>query len=91
MLLEGTPSDINVEALRQALCGVTGVVGVHDLHVWTLTSGVNAMSAHAVLDEGASHQDVLAAVRSCVSRDFEIHHVTVQVESLNCDPADTHL
>lgn len=91
VLLEGTPSDINVEALRQALCGVNGVVGVHDLHVWTLTSGVNAMSAHAVLDEGASHQDVLAAVRSCVRRDFEIHHVTVQVESLNCDPAETHL
>ncbi len=91
VLLEGTPSDINLQALRQALCGVKGVLGVHDLHVWTLTSGVNAMSAHAVLDNGASHQEVLAAVRACVSRDFAIQHVTVQVESRNCDPGETHL
>lgn len=91
VLLEGTPSNVNLPALRQAVGTIPGVVGIHDLHVWTLTSGVHAMSAHAVLDDGASHQDVLAAVRACVSRDFAIHHVTVQVESLHCDPDGTHV
>lgn len=91
VLLEGTPANVNLAALREAVCAVQGVLGVHDLHVWTLTSGVNALSAHAVLAAGASHQEVLAAVRQCLSRDFEIQHVTVQVESLDCDPGETHL
>jgi cobalt-zinc-cadmium efflux system protein len=91
VLLEGTPANVNLPALREAVCAVQGVLGVHDLHVWTLTSGVNALSAHAVLAAGAPHQEVLAAVRQCLSRDFEIQHVTVQVESLDCDPGETHL
>ncbi len=90
VLLEGTPSDVNLTALREAVGKVTGVEGVHDLHVWTLTSGVNAMSAHAVLADGAKHDDVLAAVRQRVTSDFKISHVTVQVEARECAEGETH-
>lgn len=91
VLLEGTPSDINLAALRETIEKIGGVTGVHDLHVWTLTSGVNAMSAHAVLADGASHDDVLASVKRRVTTDFKIAHVTVQVESKECDANETHL
>ena len=91
VLLEGTPSDVNPEALREALAAVPGVADVHDLHVWSLTSGVNAMSAHAVLAGGAVHDEVLAAARRHVTSNFKISHVTLQVESVGCAERETHL
>ncbi|MFN2512916.1 MAG: TolC family protein [Pyrinomonadaceae bacterium] len=53
VLLEGTPADVNLAALREAIKDVAGVADVHDLHVWSLTSDVNAMSVHAVLADHA--------------------------------------
>ena len=91
VLLEGTPSDINLAALRETISGVAGVASVHDLHVWSLTSGVNAMSAHAVLADGASHDEVLAAVQRRVTTDFKIAHATVQVERKGCAAHEGHL
>ena len=64
---------------------------MHDLHVWTLTSGVNAMSVHVVLADGAAHDDVLTAVQRRVIADFKIAHVTVQVEARGCEETETHL
>jgi cobalt-zinc-cadmium efflux system protein len=80
VLLEGTPSDVNVAALREAMTKVVGVDGVHDLHVWSLTSAVNAMSAHVVVRDGARHDDVLEAVRASITKAFKISHVTLQLE-----------
>jgi cobalt-zinc-cadmium efflux system protein len=91
VLLEGTPSEINLAALRQALNDVPGIASIHDLHVWTLTSGVNALSVHAVLEEGASHRGALDAARDRVARDFKIRHATIQVEELGCEHGETHL
>ncbi len=91
VLLEGAPSDINLAAVREAISKIRGVAGVHDLHVWTLTSGVNAMSVHAVLEDGASHDEVLIAVRNCVTSNFKIAHATVQVERKGCAEWETHL
>jgi cobalt-zinc-cadmium efflux system protein len=91
VLLEGTPSDINLVALRETISGVAGVASVHDLHVWSLTSGVNAMSAHAVLADGACHDEVLAAVQQRVTTDFKIAHATVQVERKECAAHEVHL
>ena len=91
VLLEGTPSEINLVAVREAISNITGVVGVHDLHVWTLTSGVNAMSVHAVLEDGAAHDEVLVAVQKCVTSNFKIAHATVQVERKGCAEWETHL
>ncbi len=91
VLLEGTPSDVNVAAVRKSIESLPGVAGVHDLHVWSLTSGVNAMSVHTVLSDGASHDAVLVAVQKCVKADFKLAHTTVQVESKGCADYETHL
>jgi len=84
VLLEGTPREVDLAALRTAMEGVPGVKTVHDLHVWTLTSGVHALSAHAVLQEGAALGAVLGARRTRVTSGCLISHVTVQVEDRCC-------
>lgn len=84
VLLEGTPREVDIATLRSAMEGVPGVKAIHDLHVWTLTSGVHALSAHAVLAEGATHREVLEALRSRVTHGFPISHVTVQLEERCC-------
>lgn len=91
VLLEGTPGDVDIGALRSAVGGTPGVAGLHDVHVWTLTSGMNAMSLHVVLADGASHDAVLAAVQKGITSKFSIHHVTVQVEGRGCALNETHL
>lgn len=84
VLLEGTPREVDLSALRHAMEGVPGVKTVHDLHVWTLTSGVHALSAHAILQEGAPHGQVLGELRTRVTAGFPISHVTVQLEDRCC-------
>jgi len=91
VLLEGTPTDVNLATLREAIASVTGVAEVHDLHVWSLTSGVNAMSVHAVLADHGLHDEVLAAVQKKVTSEFKIAHATVQVECQGCAAYETHL
>jgi cobalt-zinc-cadmium efflux system protein len=91
VLLEGTPSDVNLTAVREGIGKVRGVAAVHDLHVWSLTSGVNALSVHAVLGDGALHDEVLAAIQKFVTTEFKIAHATVQVESKGCEAFETHL
>jgi cobalt-zinc-cadmium efflux system protein len=84
VLVEGVPREVDLAALRAAMEEVAGVKRVHDLHVWTLTSGIHALSAHAVLCTGASHSAVLDALRTRVTHDFAISHVTVQLEERCC-------
>jgi len=84
VLLEGTPREVDLAALREAMEGVPGVKTVHDLHVWTLTSGVHALSVHAILQEGATHGQVLGDLRGRVTTAFPISHVTVQIEERCC-------
>jgi cobalt-zinc-cadmium efflux system protein len=91
VLLEGTPTDVNLAALREAIGTVAGVADVHDLHVWSLTSGVNALSVHTVLADHGLHDEVLAAVQKRVTADFKIAHATVQVECKGCSAFETHL
>ena len=91
VLLEGTPSDVNLPSLREGLAKVPGVYGVHDLHVWSLTSGINAMSVHAVLSDGAVNDDVLTRLREFVTQNFKISHVTVQLERQGCGANEIHI
>jgi len=84
VLLEGAPREVDMDALRAAMEGVPGVKRIHDLHVWTLTSGVHALSAHAIVTEDATHAEVLVALRQRVTDDFSIRHVTVQLEERCC-------
>jgi cobalt-zinc-cadmium efflux system protein len=91
VLLEGTPADINLEAVRAAIADTPGVLAVHDLHVWTLTTKMNALSAHAVLRDGAPQREVLPAVRERLAHEFRITHVTLQLEEEGCAEEETHV
>lgn len=91
VLLEGTPTDVNIASLRDGLSEIEGVAEVHDLHVWSLTSGVNALSVHAVLAEGAGHDEVLQRVHDTCTSAFKIAHVTAQTERSEFSCHETHL
>ena len=84
ILLEGTPSHINIVSLREQLGRVDGVLSVHDLHVWTLTSGVLAMSCHVVTQEDKlSRTELLGRVNDIARERFHIDHTTIQIEEHN--------
>lgn len=91
VLLEGTPADVNLEAMRQGLLQVPGVAAVHDLHAWVLTSGVNALSAHVVLTAEARHEDVLTRTQDYITTKHPIQHATIQVERGDFATHETHL
>ncbi|HXG84947.1 MAG TPA: cation diffusion facilitator family transporter [Pyrinomonadaceae bacterium] len=91
VLIEGTPADVDLPKLRESLTKIEGVADVHDLHVWSLTSGVNAMSVHAVLKNDNEHDAVLARVHEHCTKNFKISHVTVQTECVGFAEHETHL
>ena len=80
VLLEGAPSGIDVGKLIEALRRVEGVAGVHDLHVWTITSGYPALSAHVVCDHGQPRDMLLARLNRVLRERFAITHTTIQLE-----------
>lgn len=90
ILLEGVPPGIDMEEVRKTLSQVPGVVSVHDLHVWALTSGMNAASLHAVLLDGADFDEVSRALRAQARVAFDIAHITVQIERAGCAPHEAH-
>jgi cobalt-zinc-cadmium efflux system protein len=90
VLLESTPSHISLSDVRATLEGIPGVEYVHDLHVWTVTSGVVALSAHAIVREADRHQEVLE--RACdLLGQMGIHHITVQIERREMVERERHL
>ncbi|MFP4601172.1 MAG: cation diffusion facilitator family transporter [Persicimonas sp.] len=80
VLMEGAPGHIDVDEVRHAMRGVEGVHAVHDLHVWTITSGLVALSAHVDVDDLQSYTQKLDALRHMLDERFGIAHVTVQLE-----------
>lgn len=82
ILLEGTPSHINLRTLEEHLSGADRVQSVHDLHVWTLTSGVVAMSCHVVVEDSIGKSDVLDRLNRIAQERFRIDHTTIQVEQM---------
>ncbi|MBN9360645.1 MULTISPECIES: cation diffusion facilitator family transporter [unclassified Devosia] len=81
ILLEGTPIGFDLAGLERALRALPGVVDTHDLHVWTITSGIDAMSGHLVVADDADQQAVLVAARTVLHEDFGIDHTTIQIET----------
>ena len=90
VLLESTPSHIPVGAVRTQLEAIPGIESVHDLHVWTVTSGVVAMSAHAIVREPERQQHVLEHIHDAM-RLFGIEHVTIQIERREMYERERHL
>ncbi|HKV52162.1 MAG TPA: cation diffusion facilitator family transporter [Gemmatimonadaceae bacterium] len=90
VMLESTPSHISLGAVRAQLEAIPGIEAVHDLHVWTVTSGVIAMSTHAIVREPERHQHVLEHILDAM-RLFGIQHVTVQIEQQEMYERELHL
>ena len=80
VLMEWAPGHINVDAVRDTMARVDGVVAVHDLHIWTITTGMESLSSHIVVDDGTEPARVLVRVRELLRESFGIHHVTLQIE-----------
>ncbi len=87
VLMEGTPGHIDLDSLRDKFASVEGVVDVHDIHVWSITSGLEAMSGHIAVRPGANAKDVLSAVTQIARQDFGIQHTTIQIDEQ--DPQDS--
>jgi cobalt-zinc-cadmium efflux system protein len=81
VLLEGTPPHLELAQIEAAMCAIPGVRRVHDLHVWTLTSGREAMSAHVVVDDVRQSERLLEALHALLHARFGIDHTTVQLET----------
>ncbi len=80
VLLQVAPAEIDVEDVRRRLVALPGVAGVHDLHVWTLTSGLRVGSGHLDLSDGAEAGAVLEQARALMREEVGVEHVTLQVE-----------
>jgi cobalt-zinc-cadmium efflux system protein len=90
VLLEAAPAHIALDAVRNKLEGLSGVESVHDLHVWTVTSGMVAMSAHAIVRESSNHQRVLDEAHDLLVG-MGIQHVTIQLECVEMSTRELHL
>ncbi|MFW6151048.1 MAG: cation diffusion facilitator family transporter [Chloroflexota bacterium] len=86
ILLESVPSHMRLDEVASAMTSVPGVEDVHDLHVWTLTSGMYALSAHLVITDQmvSSSEQVVRDVNDRVAHDFSINHTTLQLECHTC-------
>ena len=80
ILVQAAPKHLDVAQIATALTGVGGVTEVHDLHVWTLTSGMEVASAHLTVESGAAPAEVLAAARTALQDRYGIAHATLQLE-----------
>ncbi len=83
VLLEATPKGVDMDHVRGHILDAPGVVDCHDLHAWTITSGMNVVSAHVVLGSGADPSAVLDSLATCLADDFDIEHSTFQLETVD--------
>ncbi len=81
ILLEGVPVHIDVVGMMRAMQEIPGVRRVHDIHVWTITSGMEAMSGHVVVQDLSRGQDTLSRLNALLGERFGLHHVTLQLET----------
>lgn len=80
ILMERTPGHLDVDAVRNAMLSADGILEVHDLHIWTITSGMESLSAHVVLAAGFETYDALDRLRDLLHEQFGIDHITIQIE-----------
>jgi cobalt-zinc-cadmium efflux system protein len=90
VLLEGTPSHINLKAVEATIRTTENVEDVHDLHVWTITSGMEALSVHIIHRDEISQKELLQTVRQKLHDEFGIDHLTIQMETLETERQSAH-
>ncbi|HEX9960313.1 MAG TPA: cation diffusion facilitator family transporter [Pyrinomonadaceae bacterium] len=90
VLLEGTPAHINLAAVEDAILETEGVDGIHDLHIWTIASGIEALSAHVRHDEKTVQTELLKNLRQRLHEKFGIDHLTIQMETPDFEEENVH-
>jgi cobalt-zinc-cadmium efflux system protein len=90
VLLEGTPAHINLAAVEDAILQTDGVTDVHDLHIWTITSGHEALSAHVIHVEAISQAELLKELRAKLLDRFGVDHLTIQMETPDFEDETFH-
>ena len=91
VLEQDVPADLDASEVAADLSRIDGVIDVHDLHLWTLTSGMNVATAHVMIGDGADHHEVLDAGRALLRDRYAVDHSTLQVEPAchaDCPEAD---
>ena len=85
ILMEGAPTRVDAREVGSAMTGVPGVKGVHDLHIWTITTGLDALSSHVVVPVGEDRAAVLQRLQQVLAEQFGIEHVTLQIVEQGSD------
>ena len=83
ILMEGTPAAINQDEVKATLLEIEGVLDVHDLHIWTITSGLDVLSCHVLIEDDKSSQQILQQAIDKIKEVYKIEHTTVQIEKTN--------
>ncbi|NOV01270.1 cation diffusion facilitator family transporter [Paenibacillus planticolens] len=81
ILMEGTPAEISLGEVKQELESIDGVINVHDLHIWTITSGLDALSCHLLIADDQDSQSILQQAIHRMEERFRISHTTIQIEN----------
>lgn len=85
ILMEGVPADISYEEVKEAILQTRGVTGVFQLHIWTITSGFDALSAHVVVMDTSKSESILKEINSLLESRFKISHITIQIETYHSE------
>ncbi len=80
ILMEGTPPEVDMLLLERKLKEIPSVIAVHDLHIWTITSGIDAISSHLVVSDITQARAILVAANEGMKTTFNIRHTTFQIE-----------
>ena len=81
--MEGTPPTIDWADVKETLLNLPGVKDVHDLHIWSLTSGVDTLTCHLLIEPDNDHHQILQQAIAQIAEKFKIQHTTIQVETEN--------
>lgn len=92
ILLEGTPKDLDISAVTQAITDTDKVLSVDDMHVWAIRSGYNALSCHIAIDEAdlKDSRNIVEVVKAKLRNDYDIQHATIEVELEDCTKHEEH-
>jgi len=91
ILMEGTPPEVDIALLEQKLLDIPSVTAVHDVHVWTITSGIDAMSCHLVLADMAQARATLVSAHEVMKTGFGLTHTTIQIEDQSLREAEDEI
>lgn len=91
ILMEGTPVTIDQAEVKKTLGAIEGVRDVHDLHIWTITSGLDSLSCHLVVEDSRDSQTILQQAIRIIDEKFQIKHTTIQVETSDLQHPETEV